>query len=142
MYSQSQSRTVLQSRQSRSGMVAAEAAEERPVSLTVNGALWLTCLCMPADLDALAVGFLFNEGLIEAPADVALVRVCPSGENVDVWLGRAVPRPPAWRRTAGCIGGRTAVTTEHDRPVLMDAPVLPAGAIGQLMCALFAGQRL
>ncbi len=47
-------------------------AEERPVALTVNGELWLTCMCTPADLDALAVGFLFNEGLIEAPADVTL----------------------------------------------------------------------
>jgi len=34
---------------------------ETPVSLTVNGQEWLTLMCTPLDLEALAVGFLFNE---------------------------------------------------------------------------------
>ena len=33
---------------------------ETPVTITVNGEVWLTFMCTPNDLDALAVGFLFN----------------------------------------------------------------------------------
>ena len=38
---------------------------ESSVSLTVNGEIWLSFMCTPTDLEALAVGFLFNEGIIQ-----------------------------------------------------------------------------
>jgi len=34
---------------------------ETPVSLTVNGQVWTTFMCTPVHLEALMVGFLFNE---------------------------------------------------------------------------------
>lgn len=80
---------------------------EAPVSLTVNGEVWLTFMCTPADLEALAVGFLFNEGVIQNIADVASVRTCNHNENIDVWLHRTVEKPTQWRRTSGCSGGQT-----------------------------------
>lgn len=48
---------------------------EQPVTLTVNNESWLTFMCTPNDLKALALGFLFNEQIIETLDDVASVRV-------------------------------------------------------------------
>jgi len=87
----------------------AETIVEMPVSLTVNGEVWLTFMCTPVDLEALAVGFLYNEGLIQKMDEVADVKVCEHGDNVDVWLTHAVEQPKSWRRTSGCTGGVTAV---------------------------------
>lgn len=82
---------------------------EAPVSLTVNGEIWLTFMCTPIEVEALALGFLYNEGLIRSMEEVASVRVCASGDNVDVWLHHSVEQPKRWRRTSGCTGGMTAV---------------------------------
>src|SRR5512144_2226172 len=89
--------------------ITAEVIVESPVSLTVNGEVWLTFMCTPVDLEALAVGFLYNEGIIESMEEVEDVRVCEHGDNVDVWLNRSVDQPQSWRRTSGCTGGVTAV---------------------------------
>ena len=57
---------------------------ETPVSLTVNAQVWLTFMCTPVDLEAMAIGFLYNEGIIENMDEVADVRLCEHGDNVDV----------------------------------------------------------
>ena len=87
----------------------AETIVEMPVSLTVNGKVWLTFMCTPVDVEALAVGFLYNEGIIESMEDVVDVRVCEHGDNVDVWLSHDAEQPTSWRKTSGCTGGVTAV---------------------------------
>jgi FdhD protein len=87
----------------------AETIVEAPVSLTVNGEVWLTFMCTPVLLEAMAVGFLYNEGIIERMEDVVDVRLCEHGDNVDIWLNRAVQQPTSWKRTSGCTGGVTAV---------------------------------
>jgi FdhD protein len=87
----------------------AETIVETPVSLTVNGEIWLTFMCTPVNLEALAVGFLYNEGLIQQMDEVVDARVCEHGDNVDVWLNHNVEQPTSWRRTSGCTGGVTAV---------------------------------
>ena len=73
----------------------AETIVESPTSLTVNGEVWLTFMCTPVDLEAMSVGFLYNEGIIESMKEVADVRVCEHGDNVDVWLNRSVEQPLA-----------------------------------------------
>ncbi|HET7144946.1 MAG TPA: formate dehydrogenase accessory sulfurtransferase FdhD, partial [Anaerolineales bacterium] len=78
----------------------AETIVEAPVSLTVNGEVWISFMCTPLFLEALSVGFLFNEGLIQNMSEVADVRVCEHGDNVDVWLTRDVQQPTSWRRTS------------------------------------------
>src|SRR6266540_1246736 len=76
--------------------------QEASVSLSINGEVWLAFMCTPSDLEALAVGFLYNEGLIQGADEIADVSVCASGENVDVWLTHSLPRPKIWKRTSGC----------------------------------------
>jgi len=85
---------------------------EQPVSITVNGDIWVTLMCTPLQLEALAVGFLFNEGVIQDFSAVESIRICPTVDNVDIWLGFSVQKPSAWYRTSGCAGGQTSVAVE------------------------------
>jgi FdhD protein len=122
----------------------AETIVETPVSLTVNGAVWLSFMCTPVDLEAMAVGFLYNEGVIETMADVADVRVCEHGDNVDVWLNYDVEQPTSWRRTSGCTGGVTAVDLLARPDVSFEEDKFNVGpeAIGHLVEMLFESQAL
>ena len=88
---------------------------ESIVSLTVNGATWLSFTCTPTHLEELCVGFLFNDNIIKAADEVEVVKVCENGQNVDIWLNRSVERPSQWRRTSGCTGG---VTTDGNHSVV------------------------
>jgi FdhD protein len=102
-----------------------EVIVEKPVSLTVNGEVWLTFMCTPVDLEALAVGFLFNEGIITSSSEVASVHVCANADNVDVWLHHPVEQPSRWRRTSGCTGGLTSVEERQPAPTLNGACLAP-----------------
>ena len=117
---------------------------ETPVSLTVNGQVWLTFMCTPSDLEAMAVGFLYNEGIIETMTEVEDVRVCEHGDNVDVWLTRSVEQPTSWRRTSGCTGGVTAVDAlaRVDVSFNGDQPKVPPEAVGHLLEQFFDSQVL
>lgn len=117
--------------QVKTGDISSEDSEiivETPVSLTVNGEVWLTFMCTPIDLEALALGFLFNEGHLTSIDEVASVHVCANGDNIDVWLNHAVEKPTNWRRTSGCTGGQTSVIKEHQRtdPEFVPAPISEA----------------
>jgi len=122
----------------------AETIVETPVSLTVNGAVWLSFMCTPVDLEAMAVGFLYNEGVIETMDDVADVRVCEHGDNVDVWLNYDAAQPTSWRRTSGCTGGVTAVDLLARPDVSFEEDKFNVGpeAIGHLVEMLFESQAL
>jgi len=117
---------------------------EAPVSLTVNGQVWLTFMCTPVDLEAMAVGFLYNEGIIETMNEVEDVRVCEHGDNVDVWLNRSVEQPTSWRRTSGCTGGVTAVDALARVDVSFNGnqPRVPPEEIGRLLEQFFDAQIL
>jgi FdhD protein len=130
------------------------APTEMPVLLTVNGEPWLEFMCTPEYLEALAVGFLFNEGLIEKPTDVAQLHVCLAGDNVDVWTVHAIEKPVHWRRTSGCAGGLSATgigleihDPEFRAPRLSLAAhfadvTLTASQINEMVFRLFRAQRL
>jgi FdhD protein len=127
--------------------IDAEVIVETPVSLTVNGEVWLTFMCTPIDLEAMGVGFLYNEGLIQTKDEIEDVRLCPSGDNLDVWLSHHVEKPPSWRRTSGCTGGVTGVDTsvggqQTRRTEIRDGLCLPASQIGHLVSMLFEVQDL
>lgn len=121
----------------------AEIIVETPVSLTVNGEDWLTFMCTPTDLQALAVGFLFNEGVIESMDEVADVHLCEPGDNVDIWLTHTAEKPDNWRRTSGCTGGVTAAEPAMDtRPVPVNGAALTPEQISRLVDLLFESQSL
>ena len=122
----------------------AETIVETPVSLTVNGQVWLTFMCTPVHLEAMAVGFLYNEGIIETMNEIVDVRLCEHGDNVDVWLNRSAEQPTNWRRTSGCTGGVTAVDLLTKPNVsFSDVQVnFPPETIGNLVEMLFESQEL
>jgi FdhD protein len=122
--------------------IDADVIVETPVSLTVNGEMWLSFMCTPVDLEAMAVGFLFNEDLIKSVDEIADVRLCASGDNVDVWLHHAVEKPDKWRRTSGCTGGMTSVETFIPGQPIMNGGVLSAERVGTLINLLFESQQL
>jgi FdhD protein len=117
---------------------------ETPVSLTVNGEVWVSFMCTPVLLEEMAIGFLFNEGVIDSMDEVVEARLCEHGDNVDIWLTHAVDKPSKWTRTSGCSGGMTAVES-ITRPRSVAAPngfVLPASGISRLVEMLFDAQDL
>ncbi|MBI5935390.1 MAG: formate dehydrogenase accessory sulfurtransferase FdhD [Chloroflexi bacterium] len=124
--------------------IAASVIVETPVSLTVNGEVWVSMMCTPILLEEMAIGFLFNEGIIDAMDEISDVRLCEHGDNVDIWLTHAADKPSKWTRTSGCSGGMTAVDS-ITRPRAVSAPngyVLPASGIGHLVEMLFESQDL
>ncbi|MFN2120071.1 MAG: formate dehydrogenase accessory sulfurtransferase FdhD [Anaerolineales bacterium] len=124
--------------------IHSETIVEAPVSLTVNGEAWITFMCTPTDLEAMAVGFLYDEGVIDHMDEVVDVRVCEHGDNVDVWLSRGVQQPASWRRTSGCTGGVTAVDLLARPDVTFDpqSPKFGAETVGTLVHMLFESQEL
>lgn len=122
----------------------AETIVETPVSLTVNGEVWITFMCTPVHLEALAIGFLYNEGIIEKMDEVEDVKVCEHGDNVDVWLNHTVEQPTSWRKTSGCTGGVTAVDLLAKPNVSLNGNRLQVkpDAIGKLVEMLFESQSL
>jgi FdhD protein len=83
---------------------------EHPVSLSVNGKIWVTLMCTPVDIDALAVGFLFNEEIIESFEDIKHIEANLNSHLLEVWLNKDVEKPADWRITSGCTGGITAIS--------------------------------
>ncbi len=83
--------------------------QETAFTLYVNGQKWVTLLCTPRDLDALALGFLRTEGLIRSLDDVADYAVWDRGEvRAEIRLRRQdVVLPQRLRLTSGCAGGVT-----------------------------------
>lgn len=93
------------------GIIQGGVIEESIISIYVNGQELATLMCSPLDQEALALGFLYNEGVIQSMDDVGLVQMNLSGGVVDVLLRRQTFNPP--RRmilTSGCGGG---VTLQH-----------------------------
>ena len=130
--------------------VAGSTIVETPVSLTLNGEVWTTFMCTPVYLEALMIGFLFNEGVIDSMDEVEDVRICEHGDNVDVWLTHDAPKPDSWTRTSGCTGGVTAVASiERPKPVsspkggsVLDEFKLSPRQINHLVQMLFESQEL
>ncbi len=57
-------------------------AAETVLTVDVFGVGTYSMLCTPADRRALAVGFLFSEGIIEQLADIGLLAECPDSPDV------------------------------------------------------------
>jgi FdhD protein len=87
--------------------IDAEIIEEALITIYVNGIELATIMGTPHQQDALALGFLKNEDLIENLSEVEVIYVSELGCCVDVWLNRAFKPPERVIITSGCGGGVT-----------------------------------
>lgn len=81
---------------------------EEIIPLHVNGQPLLRLTCTPTQLEDLALGFLYNAGLIESLDEVDSVNVpaLPDGGCwMDVWLHHEIEPPSLRTLTSGCSGG-------------------------------------
>ncbi len=131
-----------QIRPGKSKMVEGGLIVESPVMLFVNGELWLTFMCTPNSLEALAVGFLYNEGVIDSLDQVADIHICDSGDIIDIWLGHNVEKPKDWKRTSGCTGGYTAIDLLSIHPEFNNGMSLESRNVRNLVGRLFESQSL
>lgn len=123
--------------------VDGEVVEEALSCLSVNGRELATFMCSPHDLDKMALGFLYNEGIIERREDVRSLHISRSETCVDVWLQdseAALPERPIV--TAGCGGGVTFddLSGEHS-PLSVDLHV-KSGQLAKLMRKMHLGATL
>jgi len=66
---------------------------EAPVTIDVEGVETYTLLCTPIDKKALAVGFLFGEGVIDSLADIRILKECDDDpQTIRVRLKSGIPR--------------------------------------------------
>lgn len=67
--------------------------EEAPVTIDIESIETYTLLCIPTDRLALAVGFMFTEGIIERMADIETLKKCDDDPNtIRIRLTGNVPR--------------------------------------------------
>ena len=106
----------------RAEVVAGGVIEEALVTIYVNAEELVTLMCSPVDEEALAVGFLFNEGLIERLEDVGIVQANAARTLVDVLLRKRSFTPPRRKiMTAGCGIGVTFRLLTERYPALVSA---------------------
>ena len=115
---------------------------EKAVSLTVNGSVWLTFMCTPSYLEALGVGFLYNEGVIDSLDDIASVKTCANEENIDIWLNFSVQEPIDWMRTSGCTGGFSTEEAEQKTKPVLNGGLISPQEINRMVNDLFENQQI
>lgn len=82
--------------------------QEIYMCMSVNGHELATIACSPIQQEALALGFLANEGLIASLDDVKSIHLSKGSSCVDVWLAHDNFKQPDKRIiTSGCGGGLT-----------------------------------
>ncbi len=100
-------------------IVDAEVIHEQWFTISVNGQDLVTVMCTPCHQEALALGFLANEGVIQSMDDVGAIHICAGGTCADVWLSKTDFKPPhRMLLTSGCGGGVTFDDLNARRPPL------------------------
>jgi FdhD protein len=89
----------------RPGSAAGAVPSEEAIEIYVDGNPLVGLRCSPTLLEELALGFLYNEGLIEDVGDVA--RITVREPRVDVYLDRENELPTLRHLWRGCSGGGT-----------------------------------
>ena len=100
-------RTYLKVRGERVEEIAGEVVREQPLTVSVNGARFLTLLCTPVKLEALVTGYLWMEMVIGDVDEIETLEVSPVDGRVDVTLTHPVTLPTERILTSGCGGGIT-----------------------------------
>jgi FdhD protein len=120
--------------------IKGEVVDEILACISVNGDELTRYMCSPHDLPQLALGFLFNEALIDSAADVRSVHVSKKRTCVDIWLQKAdfvLPKRPI--TTAGCGGGVTFDDLSAKHKPLNSQLVVEDGELARLMREMLLG---
>lgn len=115
-----------------------EIVDEALSCISVNGKELASIMCTPTNLDALAVGFLYNEGIISNISQISSLYVSDS-KCTDVWLNFQPELPDRLIFTAGCGKGVTFddLSKKH-APISITLQTTP-NRIANLMKALLQG---
>lgn len=117
-------------------------AGESPLVILLNGEVLVRLRCLPVEQEALALGFLLSEGLIEGTGSVLSLRLDPQG--MEVWVEAEIEpsRLDEFHRnltlTTACGGG---ITSESDLPEPSpghgaEGPFVAAEAVGTVMAGM------
>lgn len=123
--------------------VAGELVQESLACISLNGAELATFMCSPRDLDKLALGFLYNEGIIQSLADVHHLHLSKEGHCADVWLHNLHLEVPKRKIvTAGCGGGVTFDDLSQQHAPLDSCLTATPTQLAHLMRQLHLGATL
>jgi FdhD protein len=87
--------------------VKGEVVREQPLTVHVNGERFLTLLCSPFQLEALVVGYLWMEKIVESLSEISRLDISEVDGRADVTLAHPVTLPTERILTSGCGGGIT-----------------------------------
>lgn len=110
--------------------------EEFELCLYVNGQELAIMAATPVDQEALGLGFLANQGLINSLAEVRELHLSHEGSCVDIWLDHDIDPPTRKVLTSGCSGGVTFGTLVQRLGPLPDSPGMSVDDIVAGMAAL------
>lgn len=117
--------------------------DEQMLSIYVNGESLATMMCSPVQLEALTVGFLYNETVIDSADEIALLQLNSARSVVDVILTRdEVNLPRRMILTTGCGGGVTGQELSKAFPALESSHRTEPAVILRLMRQLQGAARL
>jgi FdhD protein len=116
--------------------------EERPISLVVNGQELATLLASPVKLDALVLGFLYFERIIDDIEEVKAIEVDLEDATADVELHVSFTRPTRRVITTGCTGGVSFHLGLSNYPPLQSDVRLKPDAVVPMMRALYASAEM
>ena len=117
--------------------------DEQLLSIYVNGESLATMMCSPVQLEALTVGFLYNEAVIDSADEIALLQLNRTKAVADVFLTRDdVNLPRRMILTTGCGGGVTGQELSKEFPAIDSGFTSEPAVILRLMRALQGAARL
>ena len=131
-------RSFLRVRPDRVEEVTAEVVREQPLTVSVNGERFLTLLCSPMKLEALVIGYLWMEKIIQSLDDVVSVTVSPVDGRADVTLRSPVELPTERILTSGCGGGITFRIDHRLFPPLSSRVRVTPSVLSERMKDLFS----
>jgi FdhD protein len=114
---------------------------EQAVTLIVNGKPWMEMRCTPAMIAELAVGFLYNERLINSAEDVRRVHVCDTADFVEIDTASPINKPTTWIKTTGCGGGQTSQRLEQFEKIDRNEVTLNASTVANLLSEFIEAQN-
>jgi FdhD protein len=123
--------------------------EEVPVTIDVEGMATYTLLCTPTDMRAMAIGFLFSEGVVDGMDDIEALNECDDDPNtIRVRLAAGVKRIEDGGRNLMIVSSCGACGSENLKkridalPGVGDSLRIEASLLRSVYNDLYKGQSL